>query len=169
MQQDPTVISQNPYEAPAVASLPVEEPYSSGTLADPGMRLIAHIIDMIVFLGAFAVAMAGSSFLPQEKMALGIFGGIFGALVIIVINLYLLAARGQSIGKVALGIRIVRVSGEKASFARIFFLRIGIPAIINVVPGLGSMFALVDSLMIFQDSRQCIHDMIADTKVVRIR
>jgi uncharacterized RDD family membrane protein YckC len=76
-------------------------------------------------------------------------------------------ANGQSIGKRMVGIKVVRTDGSRASFARIFFLRNVVNALPNLLPYVGWLYQLVDPLLIYQDSRQCLHDRIADTIVVR--
>jgi hypothetical protein len=49
------------------------------------------------------------------------------------------------------------------SFSRIFWLRNVVNAIISVVP----FYGLVEVLFIFGEARQCLHDKMADTIVVR--
>ena len=36
------------------------------------------------------------------------------------------------------------------------------------IPFIGGLFALADSLAIFRDTRKCIHDDIAGTKVIKL-
>ena len=40
--------------------------------------------------------------------------------------------------------------------------------VIASVPLVGSLYALVDALLIFRSSRKCLHDTIADTIVVNV-
>jgi uncharacterized RDD family membrane protein YckC len=84
-----------------------------------------------------------------------------------IITAWLVAANGQSIGKRVVGIKVVRTDGSRASFARIFLLRNVVNGLPNLLPYVGWLYQLVDPLMIYQDSRQCLHDKIADTIVVR--
>ena len=83
------------------------------------------------------------------------------------ITAWLVAANGQSIGKRLVGIKVVRTDGSRASFARIFLLRNVVSSLPNLLPYLGWFYMFADPLLIYQDSRRCIHDMIADTIVVR--
>jgi uncharacterized RDD family membrane protein YckC len=98
-------------------------------------------------------------------------GTIISVLALIawcVITSWLVATRSQSIGKACVGIKVVRTDGSRASFARIFLLR----NLLNSLPMLlpwGWLYQLVDPLLIYQASRQCVHDKIADTTVVRVR
>jgi uncharacterized RDD family membrane protein YckC len=84
-----------------------------------------------------------------------------------VITAWLVAANGQSIGKRIVGIKVVRTDGSRASFARIFLLRNVVNGLPNLLPYAGWLYQLVDPLLIYQESRQCLHDRIADTIVVR--
>lgn len=85
-----------------------------------------------------------------------------------VITAWLVANNGQSIGKRLVGIKIVRTDGSRASLARIFLLRNVVSGLPNLLPYLGLLYQLIiDPIFIFQDSRRCLHDMIADTIVVR--
>src|SRR5215813_4178295 len=83
------------------------------------------------------------------------------------ITAWLVATNGQSIGKRVVGIKIVRKDGSRASFARIFLLRNLVNTLPNLLPYVGLLYQLIDPLLIYQQSRQCIHDKLADTIVVR--
>jgi uncharacterized RDD family membrane protein YckC len=84
-----------------------------------------------------------------------------------VITAWLVAKNGQSIGKRMVGIKVVRKDGSPASFARIFLLRNVVNGLPNLLPYVGWLYQLIDPLLIYQESRQCLHDRIADTIVVR--
>ena len=74
---------------------------------------------------------------------------------------------GQTIAKRMVGIKVVRKDGSRASFARIFWLRNVVNSIPNLIPFVSDVYVLVDSVLIFGATRQCLHDRIADTIVVR--
>jgi len=84
-----------------------------------------------------------------------------------VITIVFVARYGQSIGKRICGIKVVRTDGSKASFWRIFLLRNLVNGIPSLIPIVSTIYFLVDSLMIFSESRQCLHDKIASTIVVK--
>jgi uncharacterized RDD family membrane protein YckC len=84
-----------------------------------------------------------------------------------IITAWLIATNGQSIGKRLVGIKIVRTDGSRASFARIFLLRNVVNSLPLLLPYVGLLYLLIDPLLIYQESRQCLHDKIADTIVVR--
>lgn len=80
---------------------------------------------------------------------------------------FLLVRRGQTIGKAILGIRIVRSDGGKPSALQLVGVRYGLFYALLIVPGAGVIALLVDTLLIFRKSRRCLHDMLADTIVVK--
>jgi len=86
---------------------------------------------------------------------------------VLAIDLTLLARNGQTIGKKLLGIKVVRVDGSPVSLYRVFFLRYVCNTILTLVPFFGSLYSVVDSLMIFSESRRTVHDRIADTIVIK--
>ncbi len=93
--------------------------------------------------------------------------GLLGALVVLAIDLILLARNGQTIGKKLLGIKVVRVDGSPVSLFRVFFLRYVCNTFLTLIPLFGSLYSLIDSLMIFGESRRTVHDRIADTIVIK--
>jgi uncharacterized RDD family membrane protein YckC len=93
--------------------------------------------------------------------------GLLGALVVLAVDLMLLARNGQTIGKKLLGIKVVRVDGSPVSLFRVFFLRYVCNTFLALIPLFGSLYSLVDSLMIFGESRRTVHDRIADTIVIK--
>ena len=90
-----------------------------------------------------------------------------GLIAFIWLNVMFVSRNGQSIGKKITGIKVVRSDGSKASLGWIFWLRNVIGAVLGLIPMVGYAFALVDSLMIFGQPRQCLHDKFADTIVIK--
>jgi uncharacterized RDD family membrane protein YckC len=96
-----------------------------------------------------------------DPVSLGI-----STLLFLLLNGYLLAIRGQTIGKVLLKIRITRPSGEAVSIVRLA-LRYGVGYAASLIAVVIWIYSLLDCLMIFRKSRRCLHDEIADTIVVK--
>jgi uncharacterized RDD family membrane protein YckC len=173
---DPTrpAAAVDPYRAPMAAVTDVR-PFASATeLARRFTRLAAQILDGLIYGGAVLVGMLPLIFFgagatpPNEDALMALFLGLMllAAGAVFVVNLYFLHRDGQTLGKKALKIRIVRTNDERASLGRIFALRMLVPGVIGAVPIVGSFFPLVDALFIFGEQRRCIHDYLADTKVV---
>ena len=158
--------------APPVAHVEDVESVASGELAGRGTRLVAAIVDgLFVGLAMLVVALVTpyNVFDPREDSALFAFAVTpalaFGSYLLL--NGWLLHSRGQTIAKAMLKIKVVRSDGRKASLPRLAGLRYFVPSLLALVPVFGWIFILVDSLLIFRDSRKCLHDNIADTIVVR--
>ncbi len=76
---------------------------------------------------------------------------------------------GQTIGKRAMGIRIVDLNGAVLPVQRLLGLRYLPWWAASIVPFVGGLFVLIDALFIFRKDRRCIHDHIAGTKVVQVQ
>ncbi len=134
-------------------------------------RLAAQILDGLIVLIPFVVLLAVSDLfadgVSMEEFEWQLYKTLAIAFVPVgLINLYFLAQFGQTLGKKALGIKIVRNNGDRANLGRLVFLRYAAPGLIGQIPFLGLIFNLLDVLFIFSDERRCIHDHFADTKVV---
>jgi uncharacterized RDD family membrane protein YckC len=158
-----------------------------GNLADRGARLLAASIDELIVLGACLPMLFGAVPTLVNLASGGTdpllidTGDIAGAmlhgpgitLTVVALLLWcgitawLVASNGQSIGKRLVGIKVVRTDGSRASFVRIFLLRNLVNGLPNLLPYVGWLYQLADPLLIYQDSRRCLHDLIADTTVVR--
>ncbi len=160
----------NPFAPPAAR---VEDAAAvTGELAGRGTRLVAAIIDGVAFAVIAVVVglMTSVSLFSPDTEQGGAYFMAYGVsiLVFIAIQAWLLHQRSQTLGKIAMGIRIQRPDGSKASLGRLVGMRMLPMWLISLVPLIGPLISLVDSLMIFRDSRRCLHDDIADTIVVRV-
>ena len=145
-------------------------------LAGRGTRFIAAVVDALIAFGvAFAVmlipavrplaeaqqkSMSFTSWMPVSV--------VVGVLVFLVVQGWLLITRGQTVGKVLFKLRIVRTDGSKPDAWRLLGLRYGIGLLMNLNPLVSLIYSLIDSLLIFRESRKCLHDSIADTQVIKL-
>lgn len=162
--------ANNPFAPPSAQVRDAPELAGTLELASRGSRLAAVIIDGLLFgLCGVAGLLGSGSFSPDRlfEVTSAIATVSILLLVLVIANLYLIATRAQTIGKLLLKIRIVRADGRRAGFWRIFGLRTFVNALICSIPAIGTVYWLVDSLLIFRDSHQCVHDQIADTVVVK--
>lgn len=168
---------QNPYAAPTAEVR--DAPTDDSMLAGRGARLGASFLDglvafLLVYLPMIVVVgfggMVGES--GQFNYALLLSGAVLlaclpGALLLIGLTWWLVHRNGQTIGKKLVGIKVVRGDSSRATVARIFWVR-NVPFwVLSIIPVVGSLISLVDALMIFRSSRQCLHDQLADTIVIR--
>ncbi len=93
--------------------------------------------------------------------------------VTLIFNVVLLTLRGQTAGKLCLGIQVVRSpEGTRAGFIKAVLLRSMLFLILIFagslsLGGVGVALLIADSLMIFRKDRRCLHDMIAETLVTK--
>lgn len=141
---------------------------ASSTLAGRGARLGAALLDFAIFFacivpGIIVMSSSGS----DAYTGFGIALLLFGWLGILIAQAIYLTKRGQSLGKMIVGVKIVRVSDESLpGFVKVFVLRLFVPGLLTGIPYLGVALWLADLLCIFRDDRRCIHDLIAETKVI---
>jgi uncharacterized RDD family membrane protein YckC len=140
------------------------------------VRLAAAILDSIIagamiYLPFMVVALlarpidtntelndlSGTVFIVASVLSL------VGAVTWLWLTILFVARNGQTIAKKLLNIKVVRSDGSPASLGRIFWLRNVVNALLGIIP----LYGLIDVLFIFGERRQCLHDMIADTIVVK--
>ncbi|MBL9199499.1 MAG: RDD family protein [Opitutaceae bacterium] len=180
----------------APATTPAAPSAPDPTLADRGTRLMARVIDWIIelvcavpgliVLGAevFKIAMEASqgrepdfSQLDIPRLLLGAGLLLVFSLGLLVVQVWMLTVRGQTIGKRIVGIRVVKLDGSPCGFVNGWLMRellitaIGVAC--SMIPFIGPIllrpaFHIVDWCLIFRDDQKCLHDQIATTKVVKV-
>ena len=165
----------NPYAPPRAIVRDIADPSALAIPAERGTRLGASILNGIIFAamvympmlfgamvsGATAAATGESG--PGPMGAVGVVVAVIGFIVWFWLTIMYMARNGQSIGKKLLGIKVVRTDGSPVSLGRLIGLRGVVNGLISILP----LYALVDALFIFGESRQCLHDRIADTVVLK--
>jgi uncharacterized RDD family membrane protein YckC len=159
--------ASNPFAPPTAE---VADIAAAGTLAlgGRGARLGATLIDLAIHLTLFfgVVWLLGWR-LADDSVASAVRMTVLSLAIFFAVQGVPLAQRGQTLGKMVLGLRIVRPDGSRVSALRLFGLRYAIGTVVGAVPFVGWIYTLVDSLLIFRESHRCLHDQIADTVVIR--
>lgn len=183
-------MTENPYTPPQTSPQAVDSntQFQTVELASKLSRLGAVILDIIILfivlipvlliliiLGIFSDGPSDASFLElignlPDNMITDIISGLLGIIVYVAINGYLLAKSGQSIGKKILGIKIVDYhTNQLLPASRVIGTRYVLNSLITLVPSVGNFYSLVDALFIFSRDQRCIHDLIANSKVIKAR
>ena len=145
-------------------------------LATAGSRLAAVLIDGLLFLPAGIVGGIVSFMMKPTpgqppptmgavSMLLAALAGLY-VLGLAIYQIVQLSTRGQTIGKKAMKVRIVKLDGSQPGFVHAVLLRAVVNALPSMIPLVGGVYGLVDILFIFRADRRCIHDLIASTRVV---
>ncbi|MBO3748380.1 RDD family protein [Streptosporangiaceae bacterium NEAU-GS5] len=170
-------------------------PMTDPTLAGPGERLLARLIDNLVvgvltspayvliviwlsddFSELMRQVADNRSPDPQTIFTLelstlkwALLIGPFTAVVNFFYDWIQHARWGRTIGKRAMKIKVVDLSTREPITSRMAARRSAVYALIPAVPFVGGLFSLADSLWLFQDpvARQCLHDKAATTVVVK--
>ncbi len=149
-------------------------------LASAGARLGARILDIVIVTVAFIIlavlgitAAVGADSNTDDASALSVgalvVSVLVGAAIGLLYEVTLIATRGQTLGKMATGIRVVRadnglVPGWGKSVARWI-----IPALLPIIPLIGWVLSLLVYISLLWDkSRQGWHDKAAGTLVIKI-
>jgi uncharacterized RDD family membrane protein YckC len=172
--------SNNPYLAPSAT---LEEIVSPDTivLADRLTRLGASILDGLIQLAVLAPVIAiiilftigfNESTVEileatEDSILFQLLALVLGIAVFLAINFRLLRDNGQTVGKRICNIKIVRSDGSPADVQHLLLYRYLPVWIIPQIPIVGGIFALLNVLLIFRESRKCLHDDIADTIVIK--
>ncbi len=177
------------FEAPEAEPVTLASPWSRllARCADGFLELLAAVPALVVLgpdlmkvLQAIVAASREGEFnlegLETTRLmpALALFAAL--QLALLGIQIFLLSSRGQSLGKILLGVRVVRADhDEPPGFLRAWLLRElpsgAIQGMLQLVPIVGFFlrfaFVTTNYLMIFREDRRCLHDFIAGTRVVR--
>jgi uncharacterized RDD family membrane protein YckC len=165
-------------------------------LAPRTFRLIAVMVDLIVALpllagvafgaaGTFGFGLAWLKEVGHDRAgvlpavgsaasAASLVAGLIGLTLLTLYQWYLLAVRGQTIGKRAVGIRIVDLQGRPAGFVQALVMRVWIFGFLMsvigglvgaVVPFAALALGVLDLVLVFGPDRRCLHDLLAGTQV----
>jgi uncharacterized RDD family membrane protein YckC len=166
----------NPFEPPATDWVPTRAGAlpRGAELAGRGARLMAAIVDSLLVLcvvGPAQYFFGVFDGFPSNMQELGYVKETIWALVgfatWLAMNGYLLATRGQSVGKLLLGIQIVNLDDdEPATFKKVLLLRELPFRLCAILPDPASFLVLIDPLAIFFKDRRCLHDYVAKTRVI---
>ena len=169
--------SPNPYEPshtdpvpkPEIAQVPELE--LASRLTRLGARMVDGFIGIIVTVPLmFATGYMDRAMQQQVNVLEVVLWTAGGFGIYIVIHGYLLATRGQTVGKFLVGVKIVDYdTGHLLNVVKLIGLRDLPIGLISAVPCIGPVIALVNILFIFGEEQRCLHDLIAGTRVVNAK
>ena len=134
----------------------------AATVVDGGITLSASLVGALT-LGPHPLLQPGDhqSFGFQLELSLSLWWIFVGAAYVIVLT----GTRGQTLGKIAFDVRVVRPDGSPIGYRRAFARWL----VTGALWGFGLYVGgIIDSLVAFRDDRRrTIHDLVVDTVVIR--
>lgn len=169
----------DPFSPPASDGTALRAP-STAELAPHSLRLSGYIVDRVLLFAWLIPAVISMVLFPGEVNALGeeepsaislvVTGiGVLGMFGLSIYNWVLIDRQGQTLGKMFVGTRIVKLDGSPVDLVSGVILRNWVLGLITGVLNqccLGWVMGLADVLFIFGAERRCLHDYIAGTIVV---
>ena len=161
----------NPGQVPGTVGYPRS---AQDSLASPGQRILARLIDAVIWiLVSIVLAVTiggGASTYGTEFSGRSWFAGAVGTLLIAAYEVYMVANKGGTVGKLALGLKVVKEDGSDVDL-NTAIMRI-VTYVIGIVPVLGGIISglvgLASIVMLFTDDRhQTVWDKIAKTIVIK--
>ncbi|MBI3354079.1 MAG: RDD family protein [Nitrospirae bacterium] len=169
----PPPISEESISEPAYESLP---PYPDAKSLPKGgfwIRYVAAFVDGIILLilqsifgffigmgvGMGSVMRGG---IPEEGQMLSVIIAFFVTIFIgMAYSVFFVGWRGQTLGKMALKLKIIQTNGEEMTYGKAFLRWIGY-SISGLTLGIGYL------MVAFSKQKQGLHDKIAGTYVIRL-
>ena len=181
---------ENPYTPPVnqVEAPPVQSAVPGlHNYASLGQRFLGKLIDVLIMIPLGLVIGVGYALVsPPTKVivvektsdlfSMGATGygygetlllAVLGIAAYIGIQWTFWASTGQSIGKKVMKTQVVNLDGSQATAKTIAFKRYAIMGLIGNVPVAGMLVSLIGVLLIFRRDRNCLHDDIAKTRVIK--
>jgi uncharacterized RDD family membrane protein YckC len=161
-----------------MATYPMTNPVAgiARTLADPGRRIVARILDALIEGVIFAVPVLIWALQPAREMSdfenppswfllLGVAGLVY--------EIVFVAYKGATPGKMAMGIEVVGIDGTSPP-GWATSLRRSALNLVGLIPGIGGLAGIVLTVISFvflftDERRRTINDRIAPTYVVVAR
>ncbi|ANH67693.1 RDD family protein [Mitsuaria sp. 7] len=171
-----SVSTEDRFAPPQAVVADVATSESGDVLAGRGTRLAAALLDALILWTLMTAVLklipaADELFKNFDSMSLTAFNlpsVIIGVPLFLIVQAWPLLKRGQTVGKMICRVRIVRSDGSTPDAWRLLGLRYGVGILMNCFAASAAIYSLLDCLLIFRESRQCLHDTIADTKVIKL-
>jgi uncharacterized RDD family membrane protein YckC len=140
------------------------------TLAPIGRRVGGLILDQVIVILPVVVVVLAVGFTPSDGVTSDslLFFNVTVTSVAFVYETLMIALVGRTVGKIALGTRVVRLmDGGRPGWSEAA-MRALVPLSLGAIPQVGVLLAvLVYSLALWNPLRQGLHDKAAGTLVVR--
>ena len=129
-----------------------------------GLIYAAAMIPVVLYTDLFDRAVSNGVIELHEQIMMFVYGWVISLLC----NGYLLQKKGQTIGKNVMEIAIVDMDGKQLGLFNIMIKRILPMNIFVYIPVIGQYISILNYLFVFRKNRRCLHDLIAGTQVINV-
>jgi uncharacterized RDD family membrane protein YckC len=141
-------------------------------LIDGIIIVVGAILITILFGSVFSIGFAASDQAGAVSLVVGLMLAFLAIAIISLLYAPLMMARtnGRTLGRMALGIRVVRARGEPMTFGWAMLREVAVKALLfGVLSSLTfGLASLADALWpLWDDENRALHDFIVDTRVVQ--
>ena len=133
---------------------------------------VGALIILAIFGGVFSIGFFGGEDAGVVSVVVGLMLGFLAVAIVALLYAPLMMARtnGKTLGRMAMGIRVVRASGEAMTFSWALLREVVVKALLFGF--LGSLTFGIASLLdvlwpLWDDENRALHDFVVNTRVVR--
>jgi predicted Zn finger-like uncharacterized protein len=131
------------------------------------IRFVAYLLDsMILGVAQFAISLAlgfaGEALLGDGDLALPLISALSGMVIGLTYAVFFTGYNGQTPGKMALRIQVIRTDGSSMTYGRAFLREVVGKFASGIILGIGYL------MVGFDRQKQGLHDKIADTYVIKL-
>jgi uncharacterized RDD family membrane protein YckC len=142
------------------------------TLIDGLIIFVGWIVIMAVFGAVFSIGFLAGDETGTASLIFGLFLSIVAIAIVTIFYAPVLMARtnGKTLGRMAMGIRVVRASGEPVTFGWAMLREVAVKVLLFGFAGslTFSLVNLADALWpLWDDENRALHDFVVNSRVVR--
>jgi uncharacterized RDD family membrane protein YckC len=142
------------------------------TLIDGLIIFVGWIVIMAVFGAVFSIGFLAGDTAGTTSVIVGLFLSIIAIAIVTIFYAPVLMARtnGKTLGRMAMGIRVVRASGEPVTFGYAMLREVAVKVLLFGFAGslTFSIVNLADALWpLWDDENRALHDFVVNSRVVR--
>lgn len=172
-ESGPTTEAANLPMAPVGSVPPAPAITDAESLPKAGfwLRAVASLLDslllaLVQFVFSLILGLTAGSMLtgmePHGEAFVGLVTTVFGVLVGLTYSIFFTGYCGQTPGKMALRIKVIRTTGEEIGYGRAFVREVPGKFLSGILLGIGYL------MVAFDRRKQGLHDRIADTYVIKL-
>lgn len=127
------------------------------------LTIIPFMLPLMYFTGGFDGILSG----VKPSLLYSFMISMVSCVFFLIVHGKIMVRDGQTWGKKLLNIKISTMENELPNVS-VLIKRYGFYWVIPQIPVVGQVISLINVLFVFTKSKRCLHDYVADTKVVKV-